>query len=96
MSNRQPVRKIIRETQGDKLSESPIYTLLIDGTNLLKICFADTKINTNGEHIGGVFQFLLQMKLLLNKRDWDYVYVFFDDEYSGVLRYEIYNEYKAN
>lgn len=96
MSNRQPVRRIIRETQGDKLSESPIYTLLIDGTNLLKICFADTKINTNGEHIGGVFQFLLQMKLLLNKRDWDYVYVFFDDEYSGVLRYEIYSEYKAN
>ena len=30
------------------------------------------------------------------KKDFDYVYVFFDDENSGILRYKIYNEYKAN
>jgi 5'-3' exonuclease len=32
----------------------------------------------------------------LSKKDFDYVYVFFDNEYSGYLRWEIYNEYKAN
>lgn len=30
------------------------------------------------------------------KKEFDYVYVFFDDEDSGILRYKIYNEYKAN
>lgn len=92
---KQPVRKIIKEVHAEKLIE-PIYTLLIDGTNLLRISFADPKINTKGEHIGGTFQFLLQMKMLLNIKEWDYVYVFFDDEDSGMLRYNLYNSYKAN
>ena len=92
---RQPVRNVIAEKYCEQLKE-PIYTLLIDGTNLLKISFADSKINTNGEHIGGVFQFLLQVRKLLVNRDWDYVYVFFDDENSGILRYKLYDLYKAN
>lgn len=92
---KQPVRNIIKENYNNMLVE-PIYTLLIDGTNLLRISFADTKINSNGEHIGGVFQFLLQLRMLLQKREWDYVYVFFDDENSGLMRYNYYNDYKAN
>lgn len=92
---KQPIKNIIRETHSELVKE-PIYTLLIDGTNLLKISFVDPKINSNGEHIGGVFQFLLQVRMLLMKRDWDYVYVFFDDEDSGILRYKIYSDYKAN
>lgn len=92
---KQPVRNIIKEVHEDKLKEN-ILTLLIDGTNLLRICFADPKVNTRGEHIGAVYQFLLQIRMLLGFKDWDYVYVFFDDEDSGILRYELYNEYKAN
>jgi 5'-3' exonuclease len=91
----QPVRKNIIETHPE-LVNKPIYTLIIDGTNLLRICMVDTKINSNGIHYGGVFQFLLQLKILLQKKDFDYVYVFFDDEDSGILRYQIYNDYKAN
>lgn len=91
----QPVRKNIIETHKE-LIDKPIYSLLIDGTNLLKISFADTRINTQGVHYGGVFQFLLQIKILLQKKDFDYIYVFFDDEDSGILRYQIYNDYKAN
>jgi 5'-3' exonuclease len=91
----QPVRKNIIELH-PQLSEKPIYTLLVDGTNLLRISMKDNKINTDGIHYGGVFQFLLQLKIMLQKKDFDYVYVFFDDENSGILRYKIYNDYKAN
>lgn len=75
----------------------PFYTLIIDGNSLLEVAFnADTRINSRGEHIGGVFQFLLQMKILLAKRDFDYIYVFWDGDNSGQLRYNIYPEYKSN
>lgn len=91
----QPVRQNIAELHPE-LSEKQTYSLIIDGTNLLRLSFADTRINTSGVHYGGVFQFLLQIKILLQKKDFDYVYVFFDDEDSGILRYQIYNDYKAN
>jgi 5'-3' exonuclease len=91
----QPVRKNIIETHPE-LAEKSCYSLIVDGTNLLRLSFADTRVNTDGVHYGGVFQFLLQLKILLQKKDFDYVYVFFDDENSGILRYQIYNDYKAN
>ena len=91
----QPVRKQIIESHPE-LSEKSYYSLLLDGTNVLKVCFADPKVNTDGVHYGAVFQFLLQLRILLQKKNFDYVYVFFDDEDSGILRYQIYNEYKAN
>jgi 5'-3' exonuclease len=91
----QPVKKNIINSHPE-LAEKPVYTLLVDGTNLLRISFQDTRINSDGIHYGGVFQFLLQLKILLKKKDFDYVYVFFDDEDSGILRYKIYNDYKSN
>lgn len=91
----QPVRKNIAELHPE-LSEKSTYSLLVDGTNLLRISFQDPKVNTDGVHYGGVFQFLLQLKIMLMKKEFDYVYVFFDDEDSGILRYQIYNDYKAN
>lgn len=91
----QPVRNIIKEKHPE-LKEKSIYTLLIDGTNLLRISFKDNKVNPDGEHYGAIFQFLLQMKIMLKKKNFDYVYVVFDDDDSGILRWEIYNEYKAN
>lgn len=90
----QPVKKIISDN--NKIKEDSFITLLIDGNSLLFSSFADTKVNTKGVHYGGVFQFLLQMKMQLDKRDFDYIYCFFDNEYSGWLRWEIYNQYKAN
>lgn len=91
----QPVKKNITETHPE-LAEKSIYSLIVDGTNLLRLSFADPRINTDGIHYGGVFQFLLQLKIMLQKKEFDYVYVFFDDEDSGILRYQIYNDYKAN
>lgn len=79
-----------------ELVEEKIYTLLIDGHNLLKVCMADPKVNNNGVHIGGIIQFLIKMRQMLLKKDFDYVYVFWDGDNSGQLRFEIYNDYKAN
>ena len=91
----QPVKENIVKIHPE-LAEKTTYSLIIDGTNLLRLSFADTRLNTDGIHYGGVFQFLLQIKIMLQKKDFDYVYVFFDDEDSGILRYQIYNDYKAN
>ena len=91
----QPVRKQIIE-QHPELVDKPIYTLLVDGTNVLKICEVASKKNTRGEEYGAFFTFLVKLKILLKKKDFDYVYVVFDDENSGILRYRLYNEYKAN
>ena len=92
----QPVRKIIKDAHPE-LTAEPFYTLIVDGTNLLRISFADTdRYNTEGLHYGAVYQFLYQLRKMMEKRPFDYVYVFFDDEDSGILRYRIYNDYKAN
>ena len=91
----QPVRKQIINKHPE-LAEKSTYTLLVDGTFLLRYSFKDIRVNTDGVHYGGVFQFLLQLKIMLMKKEFDYVYVFFDDEDSGILRYQIYNDYKAN
>lgn len=91
----QPIRKDIKEKIGEP--EKKIYTLLIDGNNLLRQAMVDTKVNGSGIHYGGIFQFLLQIRMLLTgDYQYDYVYVVFDDSDSGILRYEIYNQYKAN
>lgn len=92
----QPIRKKIQEQHSGIIKEAPFYTLLIDGNSLLFNCMADDKVNSDGVHYGGVFQFLLQMKIIMSKRAFDYVYVFFDNEYSGYLRYLAYKPYKAN
>lgn len=92
----QPVRKVIKEIHPE-LSSKPFYTLIIDGNNLLRMSMADTKVNGNGIHYGGIFQFFLQIRMLMTAEyRYDYVYVVFDDTDSGILRYQIYNEYKAN
>lgn len=92
----QPIRKKIQEEHPNLIKEEDIYTLLIDGGSLLYACFADGKTSSDGVHYGAIYQFLLQLRMQLSKKDFDYVYVFFDNEYSGYLRWEIYNEYKAN
>lgn len=92
---RQQVSKKIHDTYKN-LVEDKIYTLLVDGHNLLKICMADPKVNNNGVHIGGIVQFLIKLKTMLLKKDFDYVYVFWDGDNSGQLRFNVYNDYKAN
>lgn len=95
MSN-QPIPKKIIEVHNIE-EKKPFYTLVVDGNSLLEVAFnADPRMNSRGEHIGGIFQFLLQLKILLAKRDFDYIYIFWDGALGGQLRYNLYPEYKAN
>jgi 5'-3' exonuclease len=92
---KQVVRKKRAEANNvstDKL----LYTLLIDGNNLLKISLVDKRMYGNGEEYGAVFLFLRQLGQLLQKKDFDFCIVCWDGDGSGVLRYKYYKDYKAN
>ena len=93
----QPIKQAVLEKHPDA-EKKEILSILVDGNSLLRLCFKDSKINTKGIHYGAVFQFLLQLRKILQKTDGrtDYIYVFFDAHNSGILRYQIYPEYKAN
>lgn len=92
----QPVPKRIQKTKPQTLCKT-FNTLLIDGSNILELSsLADTKVSSSGKNIGGITQFLLQIKLLLQKGNFRYVYVFWDFNRSGQKRYNILPTYKAN
>lgn len=92
----QPVRKTIQETHKELIQEPYFKTLIVDGNSLLFHCMKDDKVNNNNCHYGGIFQFLLQLRMQLTKGEFEYVYVTFDDKYSGILKYQVYPYYKAN
>lgn len=89
---KQPSKNNLKDT----LPPETFYTLLIDGNGLLETSMADPKTNARGEYIGGLFQFLLQLKILIKLRDFRHCYVFWDGELSGILRYNYYTDYKKN
>lgn len=91
----QPVRNIIKE-QHPEINVKPIYTLLVDGNNLLRRSFVEPKFNSRGEDYSAVVNFLVQIKIMLKKKIYDYIYVVFDGDSSGILRYSIYKGYKLN
>ena len=81
-------KKIINE-QSDKLKIT-FNTLLVDGSNLLLLSSSgDKTLSSSGTEIGGIFQFFLQLKLLLQKGNFRYVYVFWDGKDDGILRKKI-------
>ncbi len=92
---KQPVRKSVAEANNIDTSKK-IYSVIIDGNNLLKISLVDKRMNCSGEEYGGVFMFLKMLGSILLKKDFDYCYVCWDGEGSGVLRYQHYKDYKAN
>lgn len=81
----------------DNSFKTKFNTLLIDGSNLLEVSsLGDKTLSSKGTQIGGIFQFFLQLKMLLQKGNFRYVYVFWDGRYGGSLRKKIYFDYKAN
>lgn len=88
-------KKIINSNK--KFTEKTFNTLLIDGSNILELSsLGDSTLSVSGKPIGGIFQFLLQIKIMLQKGNFRYVYVFWDGENSGSLRWQIYPLYKMN
>ena len=72
------------------------YLLIIDGNNLMKIASVDKTMNNDGEEYGTVMSFLRILGGILSKKDFNYCIVCFDGKGSGVLRWELYEDYKAN
>lgn len=73
-------------------------TLLVDGNALFKTGYFGAKgeYNYKGQHIGGIYQFITILRKLLSDNMYHRVYVFWDGNFSGKLRYEIYNPYKSS
>ena len=90
MNRRPPKDGVIRE--------KTVNTLLVDGNALFKASINGAKnlFNREGRHIGGVYQFLTTLRMVLNNDIYHKVYVFWDGQFSGKLRYEIYEPYKSS
>lgn len=91
----QPIPKKVKESNPNA-GVRYYNTLLIDGSNVLELSMRDETVSSNGKITGGIFQFLLQIRMMLQKGNFRYVYVFWDGDNSGALRWAINSEYKAN
>ena len=92
---KQPVKKKIAAANGIT-NEKQIYTLIVDGNNLLKRSLTDKRMNNSGEQYGGVVRFINRLGIILSKKDFDYCIVSWDGPGSGILRWRMYEDYKAN
>lgn len=92
---RQPIRKRVAEANGINVTKY-FYTLLIDGNNLLKIASVDHKMNNEGKEYGIILTSLRMIGDILRKKDFSYCVMTYDGEGSGVLRWQLYKDYKAN
>ena len=73
------------------------HTLLVDGDALIKTAYhGASDLFYNGEHIGGLFQFFSLLRKVITENRFDRVFIFWDGEFSGRLRYNLYPEYKQN
>lgn len=93
---KQVVRKKVALANGVSNSKE-IYSVIVDGTNLLKISLRNNTLNNdNGECYGAAVSFFRMLGDILRKKDFNHCHVCWDSEGSGVLRYNIYKDYKAN
>ena len=74
-----------------------IKTLLIDGSNLMKIGFHGVKdLYSDGSHLGAIYHFINTIRKFLEEHNYDKVVVFWDTEHSSSTRKELYPQYKGN
>jgi 5'-3' exonuclease len=91
----QPIPKKVKASNPE-FGTKTFNTLLVDGSNILELSsLGDRTVSSNGKIIGGIKQFLLQLKMLLAKANFRYVYVFWDDTSGGLYRYMLNQEYKS-
>jgi len=74
-----------------------VKTLLVDGSNLMKIGFHGVKdLYSDGSHLGAIYHFINTIRKFLEEHNHDKVVVFWDAEDSSLTRKTIYPQYKAN
>ena len=72
-------------------------TLLIDGSNLMKIGFHGVKdLYSDGSHLGAIYHFINTIRKFLEEENYDKVVVFWDAENSSSTRKGLYPQYKGN
>jgi 5'-3' exonuclease len=73
------------------------HTLLVDGDALIKTAYhGASDLFYKGEHIGGLFQFFSLLRKVLTTHRFDRIFIFWDGQFSGRLRYDLYSDYKGN
>lgn len=73
------------------------HTLVVDGDSLLKTAYHGAKdLYYKDTHIGGIFQFLTMLRKIINENRFDKIFIFWDGEFSGRLRHQLYKDYKGN
>lgn len=77
-------------------SGKEVFTLLLDMNNLMKISSVDKRTSESGVEYGLVYRTLTTIGKILAKKDFNHCVACYDGVGSGVLRYNIYSEYKAN
>ena len=73
-----------------------ITTLILDMNNIMKMASVDHKMNNDGKEYGIILTSIKMIGEVLKKKDFDYCIAAYDGEGSGVLRWELYKDYKAN
>ena len=72
-------------------------TLLVDGSNLMKIGFHGVKdLYSDGSHLGAIYHFINTIRKFLEEENYDKVVVFWDAENSSSTRKGLYPQYKGN
>ena len=86
-----------RPPKNGEVREKTINTLLVDGNALFKVGYfgAKNQYNDNGQHVGGLYQFITTLRMLLDRDLYHRVYIFWDGNFSGKMRYQIYEPYKS-
>jgi 5'-3' exonuclease len=73
-------------------------TLLVDGNALFKLGFFGAKdlFTRDGDHIGGLYVFITILRKLLQDNLYHRVFVFWDGQFSGKMRWKLYSDYKVD
>lgn len=72
------------------------YTVVLDMNNLMKISSVNHEMNSDGKEYGIVMTALRLIGDILKKKDFNYCIAAYDGIGSGVLRWKLYEDYKAN
>jgi len=94
----QPIKKSILESSNNPYlhHEEPEYILIVDGNSLLKGSMVKSPRNSNGVRVVTIMNFLWKIKILLHKRSFSKIFCVWDGQNSGLLRYDLYPDYKKS
>ena len=76
--------------------DDTMFTLVLDMNNIMKISTVNHDMNNDGAEYGMIVTALRIIGDVLRKKDFNYCVACYDGIGSGVLRWKLYKDYKAN